>query len=68
MSENASPVHASHDLEAAKELPHNPEINDSSDPNMIGWDGPDDPTNPMNWPEKKKWATILSISVMTLLT
>ena len=40
----------------------------NDDPNAIGWDGPDDPQNPMNWPEKKKWTTIGALSLMTLLT
>lgn len=40
----------------------------SNDPNAVDWDGPDDPANPMNWSEKKKWANIGAISVMTLLT
>ncbi|KPM39753.1 hypothetical protein AK830_g6838 [Neonectria ditissima] len=40
----------------------------SDDPNAIGWDGADDPHNPMNWPERKKWTTIGALSLMTLLT
>lgn len=39
-----------------------------NDPNAIGWDGPDDPANPMNWPDNKKWATVIMISLMTVLT
>jgi hypothetical protein len=39
-----------------------------TDPNAIGWDGPDDPANPMNWPDNKKWATVILISLMTILT
>lgn len=38
------------------------------DPNAVGWDGPDDPNNPMNWPARKKWTCIGALSVMTLLT
>ncbi|KAL6917362.1 hypothetical protein FSHL1_008792 [Fusarium sambucinum] len=38
------------------------------DSNAVGWDGPDDPNNPMNWTAKKKWSCIGSLSVMTLLT
>jgi hypothetical protein len=38
------------------------------DPNAVGWDGPDDPNNPMNWPAKKKWSCIGALSIMTLLT
>ncbi|KAG8922392.1 hypothetical protein FRC00_007490 [Tulasnella sp. 408] len=26
-----------------------------ADPNVVTWDGPDDPANPQNWSGKKKW-------------
>lgn len=29
------------------------------DPNMVGWDGPDDPQNPKLWPIKRKWAAVI---------
>lgn len=29
------------------------------DPNLVTWDGPDDPNNPKTWPFKKKWAAVL---------
>lgn len=35
------------------------------DPNLITWDGPDDPGNPQNWPAKKKWLTTLMLGIMT---
>lgn len=38
------------------------------DPNSVGWDGPDDPANPQNWPASKKWANIIALSIMTVLT
>ncbi|KAM7185766.1 efflux pump rade [Rhypophila sp. PSN 637] len=38
------------------------------DPNVVTWDGPEDPENPMNWPMKKKWANIAVLSVLTLVT
>ncbi|KAK1983780.1 major facilitator superfamily transporter [Colletotrichum cereale] len=38
------------------------------DPNMIDWDGPDDPENPMNWSMKLKWANVAIISTLTLHT
>ncbi|KAF4422086.1 multidrug resistant [Fusarium acutatum] len=44
------------------------DIVQDEDPNAVGWDGPDDPNNPMNWPAKKKWSCIGALSVMTLLT
>lgn len=38
------------------------------DPNVVTWDGPDDPENPMNWPMKKKWTNIAVLSILTLVT
>ncbi|TDZ27904.1 Efflux pump radE [Colletotrichum spinosum] len=38
------------------------------DPNIVDWDGPDDPENPQNWPMKKKWLNIAAISILTLVT
>lgn len=37
-------------------------------PNIVDWDGPDDPANPLNWSAKKKWGIIGSIGVVTLIT
>ena len=38
------------------------------DPNIVDWDGPDDPANPVNWSLTKKWSNIAVLSAMTLLT
>ena len=38
------------------------------DPNIVDWDGPDDPENPMNWSSKKKVTTIAIISAITFLS
>ena len=38
------------------------------DPNIVDWDGPDDPQNPMNWPFNKKWGSVLLVSAITFLT
>ncbi|KAL9074973.1 MAG: hypothetical protein Q9161_001903 [Pseudevernia consocians] len=39
-----------------------------ADPNIVDWDGPDDPKNPVNWSEKLKWANVAVISSITFLT
>ncbi|KAE9993265.1 hypothetical protein EG327_005872 [Venturia inaequalis] len=44
------------------------EAEEQDDPNIVGWDGDDDPNNPLNWSNKKKWAAIGIVSVTTLLT
>ncbi|OLN87205.1 putative transporter C1529.01-like protein 3 [Colletotrichum chlorophyti] len=38
------------------------------DSNIVDWDGPDDPENPQNWPEKRKWLNVAAISALTLVT
>jgi hypothetical protein len=38
------------------------------DPNIVDWDGPDDPENPLNWTTKRKVSATLSISLITFLT
>ncbi|OTB19790.1 hypothetical protein K445DRAFT_344848 [Daldinia sp. EC12] len=41
---------------------------DERDPDVVDWDGPDDPENPLNWSDKKKWLNIAILSIMTLVT
>lgn len=53
------------DVEAG---PEKEEATVETDPNMVDWDGPDDPENPMNWSDKKKWLNIATLSILTLVT
>ena len=41
---------------------------ESHDPNIVDWDGPDDPNNPVNWSMKKKVAATVVISSITFVT
>ena len=41
---------------------------EETDPNIVWWDGPNDPQNPMNWRYTKKWGTVLLVSAITFLT
>ena len=43
------------------------EKEEEHDPNVVGWDGPDDPSNPMNWPAYRKWGIAVSMGSMTLV-
>lgn len=43
-------------------------IQESNDPNVVNWDGPDDPEKPLNWPASKKWINIALLSSITFLT
>jgi hypothetical protein len=38
------------------------------DPNIVDFDGPNDPENPMNWKASKKWGMVMLISAITFLT
>jgi hypothetical protein len=41
----------------------------AKDPNLVEWDGPDDPEFPLNWPKKKRWiATVILASNTWILT
>lgn len=41
---------------------------EGQDPNVIDWEGPDDPANPLNWPAKKKWSIIAALGAVTFIT
>ncbi|THC97100.1 hypothetical protein EYZ11_003418 [Aspergillus tanneri] len=34
----------------------------------VTWKGPDDPENPKNWPMKKKWASVITVSLFTFIS
>jgi multidrug resistance protein len=38
------------------------------DPNLVTWDGPDDPANPRNWSTRRKLASALVVSSFTFIT
>ena len=38
------------------------------DPNIVDWDGPDDPENPLNWASSKKLAAMTIVSLVTMLS
>jgi hypothetical protein len=45
-----------------------PADEESDDPNVVSWDGPDDPINPMNWSTGRKWGAMAVVSGVTFLT
>lgn len=51
-----------------KESPVSECTKQGQDENTVWWDGDDDPANPMNWSEKKKWANIAVMAMITFLT
>ncbi|RVX68845.1 hypothetical protein B0A52_07500 [Exophiala mesophila] len=34
---------------------------------LVEFDGPDDPENPLNWPKRRKWAITISMGTMTFV-
>lgn len=38
-----------------------------ADPNVIDWDGPNDPANPINWSKSVRIGHMILISVITLI-
>ncbi|KAM0277100.1 hypothetical protein ACHAO9_012642, partial [Fusarium lateritium] len=41
---------------------------DVVDPNIVGWDGLNDPENPMNWPTSQKCINIGLMSLLTIIS
>jgi hypothetical protein len=56
------------DLESGTDTATLKEEQDDRDPDVVDWDGPNDPANPMNWPDSKKWFNIAILSILTLIT
>ena len=44
------------------------EANEQSSSTIVGWDGPNDPANPLNWPLAKRAIAVALVSAMTLLS
>lgn len=69
VDEEKRSLHDSDDVEKGPAEPHNGEQTDNTrDPNIVDFDGPDDPENPLNWTKKKKVTATVSIALITLLT
>lgn len=52
-------------------MPSGPEMERNShieDPDIVDWDGPDDPENPLNWPESRKRTNLILLSVLTVIS
>jgi multidrug resistance protein len=70
---NMGVYEASDEKEAQKETLEASETDstmDSRDPNIVDWEQPEDqdPANPLNWKDSKKWANIGVVSLITLIT
>lgn len=45
-----------------------PPSEEAADPNIVSWDGPNDPDNPVNWSSGLKWSNIALVSAITFVT
>ncbi|KAE8312779.1 major facilitator superfamily domain-containing protein [Aspergillus transmontanensis] len=54
------------DLEAARSKSDGP--TKQFDPDLVTWDGPDDPENPKNWPRRAKWRNTVAVSIFTFIS
>lgn len=51
-----------------RSLGGDPGMEAERDPDIVDWDGPDDPANPLNWPARQKWTLIFNLAMVTLVT
>jgi len=45
-----------------------PSTAQEENPNVVFWDGPDDPENPVNFSDRVKWGNIAVLSILSTLT
>ncbi|KND90374.1 putative transporter [Tolypocladium ophioglossoides CBS 100239] len=69
VSEVRDGIQNQRDLELAQERgAENPAATEPEDPDLVKWDGPDDPQNPKCWPIRRKWAAVICVSSFTLIS
>ncbi|KXS94928.1 hypothetical protein AC578_3929 [Pseudocercospora eumusae] len=56
-----------HNQTPEDQLGGNKDGDEEQDPNVVGWDGPDDPKNPMNWSPYRKWGIAINMGLMTFV-
>ncbi|KAL9596046.1 MAG: hypothetical protein Q9219_006062 [cf. Caloplaca sp. 3 TL-2023] len=56
------------DLEAPLEKKQSAKSAKAKDPNLVTWEGPDDPENPKNWSNKRRWAATVVVSSFTFIS
>ena len=68
-SEVQASITSRRDVERGFEPPEKtPTEQDDNDADLVTWDGPDDPQNPKNWPNKKRWTAVVCVSFFTLIS
>lgn len=56
------------DVEKARKMERKKSRSQARDPNLVTWEGPDDPANPKNWSMGRKWAATFVVSSFTLIS
>ncbi|KAJ8123953.1 hypothetical protein ONZ43_g221 [Nemania bipapillata] len=59
---------ADHDIEKRQEAGPATSSDDENDPNIVWWDGDDDPENPYNWSATRKWLNTGCVSFQTFIS
>ncbi|KAJ7727748.1 putative bicyclomycin resistance protein [Mycena metata] len=67
-NENSAPSDATKESSPVPSQTEKGKIAANKDPNVVDWDGPDDPANPLNWPGWKTGINCLLISMSTFVT
>ncbi|KAL4977330.1 putative MFS transporter [Aspergillus desertorum] len=53
---------------ASVAVPDNKNAAPARDPNLVSWNGPDDPEHPKNWSKFRKWTSIVPMSLFNFLS
>lgn len=59
--------HDERSLFDASSVYHSEDGKKPKDPDIVDWDGPRDPENPLNWTNGRKWANIVTFSTITMI-
>jgi hypothetical protein len=68
--QSAATIHQpDHDIEKGREVGQTASgDDDENDPNVVWWDGDDDPENPYNWSTARKWLNTGCVSFSTFIS
>ena len=67
-SEKANDLEAGHKSGSTSLTEAEVQTSEPQDQNVVWWDGPDDPENPLNWSEGLKLGNVAVISMVTFIT
>ncbi|MCJ1241692.1 hypothetical protein MMC14_009698 [Varicellaria rhodocarpa] len=56
------------DLEKGSPAGEQPRTETPRDPNLVSWDGPNDPNNPKNWTRGKKWTATIIVATYAFIS